>query len=114
MFWVHSIWCEIYIFVSWIRFTFSFGQIGLGINFIGLIFLVWYLKLKNEETDKPRWVDISKVIFDHVYFKKAIGIKISLTKKLGSYFLKSQTGKLNFNQNLYCRLQSATEQGRVI
>lgn len=34
-------------------FTFSFGQIGLGINFIGLILLVWYLKLKDEEIKKP-------------------------------------------------------------
>ena len=29
-------------------FTYSLGKIGLGINFIGLIFLVWYLRLNNE------------------------------------------------------------------
>jgi|SRR5690554_2083141 len=33
-------------------FTFSFGQIGLGINFIGIILLVWYFKLKDEEVEE--------------------------------------------------------------
>lgn len=33
-------------------FTFSFGQIGLGINFIGLILLVWYFKLKDEKIEE--------------------------------------------------------------
>lgn len=34
-------------------FTFSFGQVGLGINFIGLILLIWYLKLKNGAIEEP-------------------------------------------------------------
>ncbi len=31
-------------------FTFTFGQIGIGINFIGLVLLLWYLRLRQQKT----------------------------------------------------------------